>query len=139
MARTIILTKKDGRVTLDQELPYIFSTLANGTYTITIKRASEKRTISQNDLMWMWLQCISNETGTPKDDIYMYYCKKFLMKTVTIGNRMERIYTTSSKLNTVEMTNFLNQIQADAQTELGITLPLPTDRFFECFYQQYNV
>lgn len=139
MARTVILTKKDGRVTLDQELPYIFSTLANGTYTITIKRASEKRTISQNDLMWMWLQCISNETGTPKDDIYMYYCKKFLMKTVTIGNRMERIYTTSSKLNTVEMTNFLNQIQADAQTELGITLPIPTDRFFECFYQQYNV
>lgn len=139
MARTVILTKKDGRVMLDQELPYIFSTLANGTYTITIKRASEKRTISQNDLMWMWLQCISNETGTPKDDIYMYYCKKFLMKTVTIGNRMERIYTTSSKLNTVEMTNFLNQIQADALTELGITLPLPTDRFFECFYQQYNV
>lgn len=138
MARTVILTKKDGRVTLDQELPYIFSTLSNGTYTITIKRASEKRSISQNDLMWMWLQCISNETGTDKNDIYMYYCKKFLMKTVTIGNRMERIYTTSSKLNTVEMTNFLNQIQADAQTELGITLPLPEDRFFECFYQQYN-
>ena len=139
MARPVILTKKDGRGTLDQELPYIFSTLANGTYTITIKRASEKRSISQNDLMWMWMQCISSETGTPKDDIYMYYCKKFLMKTVTIGNRMERIYTTSSKLNTVEMTNFLNQIQADALTELGITLPLPTDRIFECFYQQYNV
>ena len=138
MAKTVILTKKDGRVTLDQELPYVFSTLSNGTYTITIKKASEKRSISQNDLMWMWLQCISNETGTPKDDIYMYYCKKFLMKTVTIGNRMERIYTTSSKLNTLEMTNFLNQIQADAQTELGITLPLPEDRFFECFYQQYN-
>lgn len=138
MAKTVIMTKKDGRVTLDQELPYVFSTLSNGTYTITIKKASEKRSISQNDLMWMWLQCISNETGTPKDDIYMYYCKKFLMKTVTIGNRMERIYTTSSKLNTVEMTNFLNQIQADAQTELGITLPLPEDRFFECFYQQYN-
>ena len=132
------MTKKDGRVTLDQELPYVFSTLSNGTYTITIKKASEKRSISQNDLMWMWLQCISNETGTPKDDIYMYYCKKFLMKTVTIGNRMERIYMTSSKLNTLEMTNFLNQIQADAQTELGITLPLPEDRFFECFYQQYN-
>ena len=138
MAKTVILTKKDGRVTLDQELPYVFSTLSNGTYTITIKKASEKRSISQNDLMWMWLQCISNETGTPKDDIYMYYCKKFLMKTVTIGNRMERIYMTSSKLNTLEMTNFLNQIQADAQTELGITLPLPEDRFFDCFYQQYN-
>jgi hypothetical protein len=37
------------------------------------------------------------------------------------------------------MTNFLNQIQADAASELGITLPLPEDRFFECFYQQFNV
>ena len=138
MARTVILTKKDGRVTLNQELPYIFSTLSNGTYTITIKKASEKRSISQNDLMWMWLQCISNETGTDKNDIYMYYCKKFLMKTVTIGERTERIYTTSSKLNTLEMTDFLNRIQADAQQELGIMLPLPEDRFFECFYQQYN-
>lgn len=139
MAKTVVMTKKDGRLTFDQELPYVFSTLANGTYTLTIKRASEKRSISQNDLMWMWFQCISNETGTPKDDIYMYYCKKFLMKTITVGERMERIYTTSSKLTVVEMTNFLNQIQADAASELGITLPLPEDRFFECFYQQYNV
>ena len=139
MAKTVVMTKKDGRLTFDQELPYVFSTLANGTYTLTIKRASEKRSISQNDLMWMWFQCISNETGTPRDDIYMYYCKKFLMKTITVCGRMERIYTTSSKLTVVEMTNFLNQIQADAASELGITLPLPEDRFFECFYQQYNV
>lgn len=132
------MTKRDGRMTFDVELPYVFQTLANGTYTITIKRASEKRSISQNDLMWMWMQCISNETGTDKNDVYMYYCKKFLMKTVTIGERMERIYTTSSKLNTLQMTEFLNRIQADAATELGITLPLPEDRFFECFYQQYN-
>ena len=137
--KVVTMTKQDGRMTFDVELPYLFGILCNGTYTITIKKVSRKRSIPQNDLMWMWLTCIEHETGTPKDEVYMYYCKKFLMKTVTIGNRMERIYTTSSKLNTVEMTNFLNQIQADAQTELGITLPLPTDRFFECFYQQYNV
>ena len=138
MAKTVILTKRDGRVTLDQELPYVFSTLANGQYTITIKRVSEKRTVAQNDLMWMWFQCISNQTGTPKDDIYMYYCKRFLMKTVNVGGHLERIYETTSKLNTQQMTQFLNQVQADAQTEFGITLPLPQDRFFECFYQQYN-
>ena len=138
MAKQILLTKRDGRLQFDQEPAAVFDLLTNGQYVITIKRMSTKRSIAQNDLMWMWLACIERETGTSKDDIYMYYCKKFLMKTVTIGNRMERIYTTSSKLNTLEMTNFLNQIQADAQTELGITLPLPEDRFFECFYQQYN-
>ena len=138
MAKTVIMTKNDGRLTFDVELPYVFSLLANGKYTITIKRANEKRSIPQNDLMWMWLTCIERETGTPKDDVYMYYCKKFLMKTIQIGNKMERIYNTSSKLNMEQMTEFLNKIQVDAATELGITLPKPEDRFFEEFYTQFN-
>lgn len=138
MAKTVIMTKNDGRLTFDVELPYVFSLLANGKYTITIKRANEKRSIPQNDLMWMWLTCIERETGTPKDDVYMYYCKKFLMKTIQVGNKMERIYNTSSKLNMEQMTEFLNKIQVDALTELGITLPKPEDRFFEEFYTQFN-
>ena len=138
MAKTITMRKTDGRLTFDIELHYVFSTLTNGTYTITVKRASEKRSISQNDLMWMWISCIERETGTPKDDIYMYYCKKFLMKTIVFGDKLERIYNTSSKLNTEQMTDFLNKIQADALSELGITLPQPKDRFFEHFYAQFN-
>ena len=39
---------------------------------------------------------------------------------------------------TDEMTEFLNKIKADAAMELGITLPLPEDRFFEQFYAQFN-
>ena len=138
MAKTVLMTKNDGRLTFDVELPYVFSLLANGKYTITIKRANEKRSIPQNDLMWMWLTCIERETGTPKDDVYMYYCKKFLMKTIQVGNKMERIYNTSSKLNMEQMTEFLNTIQVDALTELGITLPKSEDRFFEEFYTQFN-
>lgn len=138
MAKTVLMTKNEGRLTFDVELPYVFSLLANGKYTITIKKAKEKRSIPQNDLMWMWLTCIERETGTPKDDVYMYYCKKFLMKTIQVGNKMERIYNTSSKLNMEQMTEFLNKIQVDAATELGITLPKPEDRFFEQFYAQFN-
>lgn len=138
MAKVVTMRKQDGRMTFDMELPYVFSTLANGTYHITIKRASEKRSIPQNDLMWMWLACIERETGTPKDDVYMYYCKKFLMKTIEVGGHQERIYNTSSKLSSEQMTEFLNKIQADALSELGITLPLPQDRFFEQFYAQFN-
>ena len=138
MAKTVVMRKQDGRLTFDTELAYLFSTLTNGIYTITVKRSSETRSIPQNDLMWMWLSCIERETGTPKDDIYMYYCKKFLMKTIQVGERLERIYTTSSKLNREQMTDFLNKIQADALTELGIRLPQPEDRFFEQFYNQFN-
>lgn len=138
MAKTVIMTKNDGRLTFDVELPYVFSLLANGKYTITIKRVNEKRSIPQNDLMWMWLTCIERETGTPKEDVYMYYCKKFLMKTIQVGNKMERIYNTSSKLNQEQMSEFLTKIQVDAAAELGITLPKPEDRFFEQFYAQFN-
>ena len=138
MAKTLLMTKNDGRLTFDVELPYVFSLLANGKYTITIKRANEKRSIPQNDLMWMWLTCIERETGTPKEDVYMYYCKKFLMKTIQIGDKLEHIYNTSSKLNQEQMSEFLTKIQVDALTELGITLPKPEDRFFEQFYAQFN-
>ena len=41
-------------------------------------------------------------------------------------------------LNTEQMTTFLNQLQADAASELGITLPTPQDRFWEAFYQDYR-
>ena len=138
MAKQIILNKQNGRLTFDQEPAAIFNLLSNGQYVITIKRANTKRSIAQNDLMWMWFECISRETGTNKDDIYMYYCKKFLCKVITIGEKMEKIYTTSSKLNTEQMKNFLDNIQADAASELGIRLPQPEDRFFESFYQQFN-
>lgn len=138
MAKQIILTKKDGRLTFDQEPAAIFEFLANGQYVITIKRANQKRSLPQNDLLWLWMECISRETGTGKDDVYMYYCKKFLCKIITIGDKQEKIYNTSSKLNKEEMTEFLNKIQADAAQELGIRLPLPEDRFFEAFYQQFN-
>ena len=122
----------------DVEPAYIFSTLSNGAYTITIKKAQEKRSLPQNDLMWLWFTCIEQETGTPKEDVYMYYCKKFLCKVIEIGGRREKIYNTSSKLTMEEMTAFLNKIQADAATELGITLPKREDRFFEQFYAQFN-
>lgn len=138
MPRQIIMTKKEGRLMFDVEPAYLFQTLQNGTYLISVKKVTEKRTVAQNDLLWMWMKCIENETGVNKDDVYMYYCKKFLMKTISIGQRMERIYSTSSKLTVAEMTMFLNQIQADAQTELGITLPMPQDRFFEAFYQEFR-
>ena len=138
MAKVVTMKKEGERLVFDTELPYIFSTLANVTYHITIKKASQKRSIPQNDLMWMWLACIERETGTPKDDVYMYYCKKFLMKTISIGSRQERIYNTSSKLSSEEMTEFLNKLQSDAAAELGISLPQPEDRFFEQFYAQYN-
>jgi hypothetical protein len=138
MAQTVTVRKVDGRVTTDIDLGYLFSTLRNGTYTITIKRASEKRSINQNDLMWMWFSCVERETGTPKNDVYNFYTKKFLQKVVQVGDRLERCVESTSQLNKERFTEFLNKVQADVASELGIQLPIPEDRYFEQFYQTFN-
>lgn len=136
--RQITITKQGGRVSMDADLDALLSTLRNGVYTMIIKRQQEQRSIAQNDLMWMWLACIERETGTPKDDAYLYYCKKFLLKRIWVGDKTTMVYTTSSKLNTEQMTEFLNKIQSDAAVELGITLPTPDDLHWEAFFQQYK-
>lgn len=136
--KSVLMEKRDGKVSLDTDLEFLFSTLRNGRYIISVKRASERRTIAQNDLMWSWFSCIEEETGTAKNDVYMYYCKKFLCKVISVGERMEKICQTSSMLNTAQMADFLKKIQADAAAELGIMLPIPEDRYFEDFYNKYK-
>ena len=138
MAQTIILRKQDGRLMFDKEPSYVFSLLRNGTYTIEVKKTTEKRTVSQNALMWMWFTCIERETGTPRQDIHDYYCRMFLRRWVSFKDKNIEVVGETKKLNTEQMTEFLNNVQADAQTEMGITLPRPEDRFFEQFYAQYN-
>ena len=132
------IMKADGEVRLSKDFNYLLSTLRNGTYDVIIKRSCDRRTMAQNDLMWLWFRCIEDETGTPKEDVYLYYCKKFLCKVIQVGERMEKVYETSSRLNTQRMTNFLDNIKADAASELGIQLTLPEDRYFEQFVQQYK-
>lgn len=136
--RQVIITKQTGQVEGMADINGLLSLLPNGVYDVVIKRHREQRTLSQNDLMWMWLKCIEDATGTPKQDIYLHYCKKFLLRKVAIGNEVEMVYDTSSRLNTQQMTEFLNNIQADAATELGIILPTPQDRYFETFVQTYK-
>lgn len=123
---------------MDVDLDSVFKTMRNGVYTMTIKRRRSGRSLAQNDLMWLWLTCIENETGTPKEDIYAIYCYKFLRGCVQHDGRLFPVTHTTSQLDTGEMTEFLQKVQADAASELGITLPDPADEHFESFFNQYN-
>ena len=138
MAQTVILRKEQGRLIFDKELPYVFSLLRNGTYVIEIKQATTKRTVSQNALMWMWFACVERETGTPKQDVHDYYCRQYLRRQVTWKDETITVIGETKKLNTQQMTDFLNKVQADVAVEFGITLPRPEDRYFAEFYSQYN-
>lgn len=140
--KTILINKNKGEIMNKErvltQLENMLKLLVNGNYILNIKKQVNKRTLDQNALMWLWFACIENETGTDKQDIHDYYCKLFLKREVSVNGKRELVVSGTSKLDTVAMTNFLNKIQADAASELGIILPLPSDLSFEEFKNQYN-
>ena len=135
---SFILTKHGDQVSFSKEPDAVFSLLSNGRYVVTIAKEKEPRSIDQNSLMWLWFTCIEQETGTPRQDVHDYYCRKFLRKFITFNGRQEVIAEGTSHQSKERMTDFLNQVQSDAAAEFGITLPLPEDRYFEEFYQTYK-
>ena len=134
----VTLTKVNGAVTLSKPFDFICSLLRNGIYTLRITRKTTKRSLPQNSLMWMWYRCIEDSTETPANDIHEYYKSKFLCHFKTIlGKECYTVGSTTS-LNTAQFTEYLNKIQADAATELGIRLPLPEDQGYDQFIEMYN-
>lgn len=136
--KSLILTKDGEQVTFDKEPAAIFQSLRNGRYVVTIVREKEPRSIDQNNLMWLWFTCIEQETGTSRQDVHDYYCAMFLRRMIMWNGQQRTVIDGTSKLSKERMTEFLNNVQADAATEFGIRLPLPEDRYFEEFYQTYK-
>lgn len=133
-----ILTKQNGVVTMDKSFDYLCSMLPNGSYTVSIKRKVKPRTLSQNALMWLWFACIERETGADKLDVHDYYCKKFLRRRIYMNGLEDVVVGNTSKLNTLQMKDFLDKVQADAAAEFGINLPLPADLYYSDFINEYQ-
>lgn len=132
------LSKVNGVVKMDRDFALMCSLLRNGEYTVKIVRKTQPRTVSQNSLMWMWYKCMEESTGQPKEDFHDYYKAKFLTRQVVIGNRWVSVVGSTTDLNTLQMTNYLEKVKADAATEFGITLPLPEDRNYQSFISEYR-
>ena len=127
MAQEAILIKEKGVVTLNKSFDFMCSQLRNGRYRLIIERYTEPRTLSQNALMWLWFTCIEQETGTDKQDVHDYYCNLYLRRTTIIKGKETVIAGSTS-----------NKVKADAATELRITLPLPEDRYYNEFVNEYK-
>jgi hypothetical protein len=107
-------------------------------YTVEITERRIKRTISQNGLYWLWLTCISHETGNDKDVLHECFKEKWIIpeSKFVFGNSIEIRSTTG--LNTVQFKYLLDNVQVFALTELAITLPDPNDKHWEEFYDYYK-
>ena len=104
---------------------------------VTCKRA--KRSIDQNSLYWLWINCISNETGNDKYELHRFFKSSILgIESRICFGIVYNDTTTTKDLDTAQFTQYLEKIQIFANTELGITLPNPDDLEFERFKDFYS-
>jgi len=129
------------RTDKDAVIDYINKLPDGKPYNIEIVKKQTKRTIDQNRLYWLWLNCIAKdgELGYTADELHSVFTQKFLgaKQRVIYGESVLSIPSTR-KLNTVEFTAYLDRIETFVNTELDIQLPNPNDKFFEQFYEQYK-
>jgi hypothetical protein len=100
-------------------------------WQITIEPYRKKRSLSQNALMWKWIeevvQHVYQHTGQDKDDIHEFFKARFLSpRWVKIADWRIRYYTTR-KMTTAEMSTYMDAIYAFCTSELGLFLPLPEE------------
>jgi len=110
------------------------------TVQFDVKGIKDDRSNQQNRLMWMWLQCISDELkrlGNNRSRLALYH--NFLNRYPTYREDSGIVWAiTSSDFTVEEMTAFLNEIHEEAATELGLDLPLPEDLEFKRFCEHYE-
>jgi len=106
-------------------------------YTVEIRQRKARRSLDQNALYWLWLTCISHETGNGKDELHEYFKIKFLPSHI-IEVCGEKIEMRTSKTDKSTFRQYLDLIQVFASSELAITLPNPEDRIWDEFYEYYR-
>lgn len=108
-------------------------------YEVNISLKREIRTIPQNRLYWLYITCISDETGSSKDDVHSFIKQTYLrVDELVIGNSSIPQTVSTTKLNTKMMADLINQIVVWASSELGIILPDPADYLWDQFYEKYK-
>ncbi len=100
-------------------------------WRVTIELHKKRRSLSQNSLMWLWLDQVADHvhqyTGQDKDDLHEIFKQKFAsVKCVGLGDD-EYLVRSTRKMTTAEMSNYMDAIYAFCTSELGLLLPLPEE------------
>lgn len=116
-------------------------TCSAGQYVLRLEKAKKQRGVSQNALLWVWMDVMSKEWADATDDHYTkeqwkeFFARKFLPVTGPCG---EIVGGSTSTLTTEQMTEFLTKIQVYVATEWGITLLGAEDNMFNEWRAQYE-
>ena len=104
-----------------------------GVYHLIFKIYKHKRSLAQNNLMWMWNHEIARwfsentETEVDQNDVHEFLCERFWPKTVNpLTNKSRRIET--KNFSVIEMKYHLEHIEwFCAEKEIPLTQPYDYD------------
>lgn len=88
--------------------------------------------------MWLYLTIGEQDTGNERNDLYAYFLTRFpIRKDIEILDEIRSVQITSSQFNTIQMTQFIENIRR-VFAEMGIYTPDPdSDKCIE-IYNHYK-
>lgn len=106
---------------------------------VEIKVFRKCRSLNQNSLFWLYMRCIADETGNDIETLHDHFCQKFLGWNIgEVFGEYHRKVEGTSRLNTKQFTDFLEEIRMDMMHNQNIYLPLPEERGWDEFYEKYK-
>jgi hypothetical protein len=114
----------------ERAIRFIATLPQDGRYSIHIKTYKKNRSLAQNNLYWKWITIMAQHEGTTVDAMHKYMKKTHLgFEVVEIFGERIAILPSTSKLNVVEMRDYMEQIEIFANMEMDLILPRPEDVF----------
>lgn len=98
-------------------------------WQITVEPHRKQRSLSQSALYHKWVGIVADYTGHSHDEIHEFAKSEFLAPRVVDVNGKRIEYRSTTKLDTMAMSNFMTAFYAWATSELGLFLPVPEEQF----------
>jgi hypothetical protein len=133
--RLIIITEQD-RAEFIRRIQAI--ELGKRRFVGELKVHRKVRSLASNNLYWMWISCISRETGNDTETLHNYFKQKFLAwDSVQVFGEEQQRYVTTTQLDSKQFSEYMEKIKLFA-AENAIFLPEPGEQAFDSFYQEYK-
>ena len=110
---------------------------AQPIYKVTVEEYKAKRSTNQNSLYWLWMKEISQKYYETRGKLHSdqvwaeYFKQNFIESTISeIRGEVVKLAKTTTKMTTKEFTDYLEQIDIYAGSEMEIILPHPDDLYY---------
>lgn len=117
----------------DKKKLFSIMKVLKGEHAVAIKKKRAQRSGMQNRYYWsVVIGYISEETGYTKEEAHQLMGRMFLKYVKSVSDGTEEVFVRSTtSLNTLEMTEYIESIRTFALTELGTYIPEPGEVVYE--------